>query len=125
MSLDVYLTGETKEERCICTGCGNEHTREEVEVFYDANITHNLGAMANEAGIYKACWRPEEIGITKSGQLIDPLRAGLELMESDPPRFKKHDDDNGWGTYEQFVPWVKGYLAACEEHPEANVMASR
>jgi len=33
---------------------------------YDANITHNLGAMAEAAGIYKHLWRPEEIGITKA-----------------------------------------------------------
>jgi hypothetical protein len=28
------------------------------EEMYSANITHNLGDMASEAGIYEALWRP-------------------------------------------------------------------
>lgn len=45
MSLDFYLQYEVD---------GNE-----VEVF-SANITHNLGPMADEANIYHALWRPED-----------------------------------------------------------------
>ena len=56
MSLDVslyrnylisYDEGKTLEPR-----------REEV---YGANITHNLGKMAAEAGIYEALWRPYQL----------------------------------------------------------------
>lgn len=125
MSLDVYLTGKTTEVPCACKECWNEYTRKDTESFYEANITHNLGAMAEEAGIYKHLWRPEEIGITKAAQLIEPLRAGLALMKSDPPRFEKHNAPNGWGLYEHFVPFVEKYLAACEEYPEADVSVSR
>jgi hypothetical protein len=92
---------------------------------FDANITHNLGEMAEEAGIYQHLWRPDEIGITKASQLIEPLRAGLALMRSDPARFKKHDASNGWGTYTNFVPWIAKYLAACEKYPNAEVSVSR
>ena len=92
---------------------------------YSGNFTHNAGAMAEAAGIYTAMWRPEEIGITHARQLIEPLRAGIALMESDPPRFKKHDAPNGWGTYEQFLPFAKEYLAACEAEPNARVSVSR
>lgn len=81
--------------------------------------------MANDAGIYHACWRPEEIGITKAAQLIEPLRAGIALMASDRPRFEKHNAENGWGTYEQFLPWLERYLAACESMPDADVQVSR
>jgi hypothetical protein len=95
-----------------------------VDVF-DADITHNLGAMAEEAGIYKCLWRPGELGITTAGQLIEPLRAGLTALRSDPTRFKVHDAGNGWGTYEQFVPWVEKYLAACEANPDAVIHVSR
>ncbi len=125
MSLDVYLTGKTSEVPCSCSCCQNEHTRKETEEFYSSNITHNLGEMAAEAGIYEACWRPEEIGITTAAQLIEPLRAGLVLMKSDPPRFEKHNAANGWGLYEHFVPWVEKYLAACEDYPTATVNVSR
>jgi len=149
MSLDVYLTtpelvkressgifvrenGVTKEisraewdernpgyEPCVAV-CA-----EETNEVYSANITHNLVAMAEEAGIYEHLWLPDEIGITKAAQLVEPLRAGLALMKADPPRFEKHNAKNGWGLYEHFVPWVENYLAACEKNPTADVSVSR
>jgi hypothetical protein len=96
----------------------------EVELF-SANITHNLNKMTQEAGIYEALWRPEEIGITTAGQLIGPLRHGLDLLRSDPARFIALNPSNGWGSYADFVPWVEGYLAACQAYPKAKVEASR
>ena len=88
-------------------------------------ITHNLGDMARAADIYQHLWRPEEIDITKAIQLVEPLRAGLALLKSDPERFEKFNSPNGWGMYEHFVPFVEKYLAACEENPDADVRASR
>ena len=64
-------------------------------------------------------------GITTARQLIEPLEKGLALLASDPSRFKKFDAKNNWWTYEQFVPWVKEYLAACREYPDALVSADR
>lgn len=107
MSLDVYLSAVRS------------------TTVYDSNITHNLTGMAAEAGIYKHLWRPDEIGITKAAQLIEPLRAGLELLRADPERFQKHNAPNGWGMYEHFVPFVEGYLKACEENTDADVSVSR
>lgn len=92
---------------------------------FEANITHNLGKMAENAGIYKYLWRPEEIGIKFAYQLIQPLEEGLALMKSDPERFKAFDADNGWGLYEHFVPWIEKYIDACNENPGATVDASR
>ena len=45
---------------------------------FTSNITHNLGKMAEAAGIYKHLWCPEEIGITKAKQLIQPLKKDLK-----------------------------------------------
>ena len=92
---------------------------------YDANITHNCNEMADAAGIYKHLWRPEEIGITHAAQLIEPLKAGLALMRSDPDRFRALEPENKWGTYDQFIPWVDRYLTACMESPDAEVSVSR
>lgn len=92
---------------------------------YWANITHNLNSMAKEAGIYMHLWRPDEIGITKAEQLIEPLTKGLALMKSDPERFEKHNSPNGWGLYEHFVPWIEKYLEACKEFPDAEINVSR
>ena len=94
-------------------------------VEFEANITHNLVEMADEAGVYMSVWRPEESGILKAGQLIPVLRKGIEMMEADPDRFRKFDSPNGWGTYDDFLPWLKKYLGACEEHPEASVESCR
>jgi hypothetical protein len=125
MSLDVYLTGDEREGECTCFDCGHKHTKTVADTLYECNITHNLGTMANEAGIYEHLWRPEEIGISKASQLIEPLDQGLELLRSDPKRFKRFDSPNGWGLYEHLVEFIAGYLRACREYPDANIRVSR
>jgi len=111
MSLDVWLTERVCEPQTVER--------------YEANITHNLGRMADEAGIYKFLWRPEELGITKAGELIVPLELGLELLKQAPDRFEKFNSPNGWGMYEHFVPFVEKYLEACKAHPESTIHTSR
>ena len=107
MSLDVYLTAVRPTE------------------VYSANITHNLNKMAEAAGIYEALWRPEEIGITQAGQLIEPLSIGLEKLKADPMYYSQFNAVNGWGTYENFVPFVEKYLEACQANPDAQVSVWR
>lgn len=92
---------------------------------YSRNITHNLNSMADAAGMYMHLWRPEEIGITKASELIEPLTAGLKLLRSDPDKFRAFDAPNGWGRYEDLVEFVADYLEACKEHPDAAVHACR
>jgi hypothetical protein len=96
----------------------------EVDVF-DNNITHNLGKMAKEAGIYEVLWRPEEIGIDKASDMIPFLEKGVETLKSDPERFKKFNPENRWGNYEGLLGFAVDTLAACKEHPDARVSASR
>jgi len=108
MSLDVYL-------KCEC--CQS--------TLYEANITHNLGDMARQAGIYHVVWRPEEVGITRAKQLIPPLQTALWLIKMYPDFFKQFNARNGWGLYKHFVPWLRKYLEACIQYPEALVEVSR
>jgi hypothetical protein len=61
----------------------------------------------------------------RAHDLIEPLEQGLGLLRSDPDRFRAFDAFNGWGTYDQFVPWVQRYLEACREWPDAEVNVSR
>lgn len=92
---------------------------------YSQNITHNLTEMADAAGIYKCLWRPEEVGITKAHQLIEPLEHGLRELIANPEKYKAYNPENGWGSYGGFVRFVTEYLAACKKHPEADVEVSR
>ena len=152
MSLDVYLEIATTVTRpkgsgifVRANGQNEEISREEwdarfpgrepialqpeddsCEVF-SANITHNLGAMAEAAGIYNALWRPETLleGELVRARHIAPLLAvGIDTMLESPSRFKSMDAKNGWGTYSDFVPWLQRLYAACKEHPEAIVQVS-
>lgn len=92
---------------------------------FSANITHNLGGMADVAGIYKALWRPEEIEITTAYQLVEPLTEGLTLLKGDPERFRVLNPANGWGSYEGLIEFVEKYLEACKQYPTASVSAWR
>ena len=120
MSLDVKLL----RERCISYDKGKTYTKDNEEV-YSANITHNLGEMARYAGIYKALWRPEEIGKVKASEIIDLLEKGLVDLKARPEYFKQFNSPNGWGMYEHFVPFVEEYLKACREYPDAFIEVSR
>lgn len=93
------------------------------EVF-SANITSNLGEMAAKAGIYKALWRPDEIGAEKAEDIIPILEKGIAKMKAAPNRFKKYDARNGWGTYDVFLPWVEKVLEACKENPTSDISVS-
>lgn len=115
MSLDVYLQID------VDVGAPELKTIE----LYEANITHNLGVMAEAAGIYKCLWRPEEIGIRYASQLIEPLEAGINQLNADPDKFKAFNASNGWGTYDNFLPWCKKYLEACQSYPKALVYVCR
>lgn len=108
MSLDVYLT--------------NPYSGEEV---YSSNITHNLNAMAEAAGIYDIVWRPEESGIEKASQVTERLLAGINSLLQDPEKYMKLEPSNKWGTYVQFIPWLINYYLACKLNPDAVVKVSR
>lgn len=81
--------------------------------------------MADKAGIYHACWRPEEIKASKAKHILPLLEKGYSDLESRPEYFKQFDSPNGWGIYDNFLPWVKEYLEACKEYPEATLWVSR
>ncbi len=88
------------------------------------NITHNLGSMAEEAGIYEVLWHPERSGIKTAGQLIEPLRTAIAEMQRAPDHFKQFDSPNGWGIYDDFLPCLLKLLAACADNPDAEISVS-
>ena len=121
MSLDIYFKGKEQTTQCHCGECGQPYTKAEREEYFSANITHNLGRMAQEAGIYEWLWGAEERGTKSAAELIEPLEKGLALLESDQPRFEKFNSPNGWGMYAHFVPFVREVLNAAKQYPHAHV----
>ena len=112
---------------------------------YSANITHNLGLMAQESGIYGALWRPhrliegynidennhkkeyvfEDMTTIYASFIIPYLERGLEKLKAEPEHYKTFDSENGWGLYIHFVPFVEKYLEACKKNPDAIIKISR
>lgn len=94
-------------------------------VVYDGNITHNLGTMANKAGIYYALWRPEEKGYKTAKDILPLLEKGLKKLKDRPEYFEQFNAENGWGLYKHFVPFVEEIYNACEEYPNAKISVYR
>jgi hypothetical protein len=115
MSLDFDLV------MYVDTG-GKEPVRFEL---FSANITHNLTDMAEAVNLYDVLWRPNENGFTWAHQIIDRLIFGIAELRSDPEKYSKYNASNGWGKYENFVPFCEKILAACQEHPKATIEVSR
>jgi len=140
MSLDVYLN----RKRYLSYDAGKTYTEDDEQVYW-ANITHNLGEMAREAGVYEALWRPhrlkenynipendhnaeykfEEENTTIAKDIISIIEKGLADLKARPEYFEAFNSPNGWGMYEDFVPFLEKYLEACKEYPNALVEVSR
>jgi hypothetical protein len=140
MSLDVSLN----RKKWVSYDEGKTHTEEREELYW-ANITHNLGEMADKAGIYEALWRPhrlkegynipekdhetewkfEEENPSTAKDIIPLLEKGLADLKERPEYFEQFNSPNGWGTYKYFVPFVENYLKACKEYPDAIISVDR
>jgi hypothetical protein len=46
-------------------------------------------------------------------------------MKARPKHYEKFNSSNGWGMYENFVPWIERYLEALKEYPESFVECDR
>lgn len=89
------------------------------------NITHNLSTMADQAGLYRVLWRPDETGIETAREAEPHIAMGLARLESDPDHFAQWNPVNGWGSYELLVDFAKSALAACRAFPDAKIRACR
>ena len=108
MSLDIGLQIE------VDTGGAAPHT---VELF-ETNITHNLWSMWLKAGVYDALYMSEGM---KASEVLPVLQAGYDRMLADPPTYEALNAPNGWGTYEQAMPWLKRLIDGFSQHPKGKV----
>lgn len=77
--------------------------------------------MATRAGV-DMIWNLEWTAIHLSGDLIKPLEDGIADMVLNPDKYQPLSASNGWGTYEQFIPWLQKLLEACRQCPNAEIV---
>lgn len=98
---------------------------------YSANITHNLTKMAsavvfdNQLTLYQILWRPEEVGMYFARDITEWLDKGYQILVSDPHYYKTYNPENGWGSYDGLVQFVREYRNACHDNPDAELSVCR
>ena len=106
---------------------------------YEANITHNLGEMAeavicfslrnnhdvldnNEITLYHILWH----GSGQSAKVIAPmLEVGLKELIENEVELCEYIPKNGWGTYAGLIKFTQELLFACKEFPETTLWCHR
>ena len=146
MSLDVYIKyREPKNANYFLdhpyTYSGLSDADKEnygIETEWSANITHNLGNMAEhipvrlengvETTLYYICWRPEEIRPAinvNTDTILEGLLQGINYMLLHRKELLKYESPNGWGTYAGFMKFLLNYKQACEDNPDCEIEVSR
>ena len=98
---------------------------------YSGNVTHNLGKMAAAVNVgvnltlYDVLWRPEEHGIFQARTIVDYLYTGWRELSRHPEKYRKYNPENGWGSYEGLVDFVRVYHSNCMENLDAKIEVSR
>ena len=81
----------------------------------------DVSSFVDSGGVVVCCG----FSISLAPKLILPLEIGVAKMELNPDKYREYDSQNGWGTYEDFVPWVEKYIAACKKYPDAKINISK
>lgn len=113
MSYDVYLQIHTGKEDHTVVDCGN--------------YTGNVGNMYREA--FPANPMGQRPGIhyihsIKADMASGLLQMAISAMVDSPAIYKAMNPDNGWGSYEGALQFLKDILQACEDHPACTVYLS-
>lgn len=91
------------------------------DVFSD-NITGNVEPMWREAGCHDALYKSKG---KAAYEVLDELKAGLSLMESEPERFKALNPSNGWGDYDGALEWLRRLICVFELYPDGKIWSSK
>jgi len=92
------------------------------EYLADMNITHNLTPMWKKAGIYDALYNSAEF---EAQEILPILIDGLADMVMNKEEYEKLNSPNGWGLYENAVPWLIELIQKCKDYPDSVIEISR
>jgi hypothetical protein len=122
MSLWFYLEGPAQTVDCECERFGHSHKATKQDSSFDRNITHNLHAMFNEAGVGDILWHGDG---QVAGDVLPKLEAARVLMQKEPTRFEAFNAKNGWGMYEHALSFLNDVIRGCENNPTHTIRCSR
>lgn len=88
------------------------------EYVFSGNMTHNVTNMWAEAGVYSALY---ETNGMSAFTITNILAHGICDMMFYPEKYKAMDSPNGWGLYENALPFLTEIYKACLEYPEAKI----
>ena len=146
MSLDVYINYKEKKQANYFLDhpyIYDDLTEGDKSAFHEeehwsANITHNLGNMANhipvwlgngvKTTLYYICWRPEEIRPAikvNTDTILAGLIQGINYMLLYRKELLQYESPNGWGTYNGFMKFLLNYKQACEDNTDCEIEVSR
>lgn len=108
---------------------------------WSANITHEMGEMAQhipvyykftdneeyENDLYHLVWRPEEVGFgcNNTDIVAQALQSGISYMVAHRDELLQYNPSNGWGDYDSFLIWLIKYWKACLDNPDCKIEVDR
>ena len=92
------------------------------EYVVEQNITHNLNHMWKKADIYDALYNSEGC---EAQEILPILIDGLADMVANKEEYEKLNSPNGWGVYENAVPWLIELIQGCKDYPDSVIEVSR
>lgn len=111
MSYDISL------HAYVTTG-GPELT--EVCVTEVGNYTSNVSPMWAEALGH----RLRDLHGRRAGDVLDALRVAVTAMETNPDEYRALNPENGWGSYDGALSYLRDLRDACAMHPNAQIYIS-
>lgn len=86
------------------------------------NITANVNCMLNSA--YRAdCWQTLLQQLSPRVAAVLTMGAIIRMVEN-PSVFRQFDATNGWGTYDQVLPWLVSLKEGLLQNLEADISCS-
>ncbi len=86
---------------------------------FDTNITHNLRPMFSRAfGVENY---EDVLAFKKGGEVLHLIDAAIMNMIISPDEYQEFNASNGWGTYEQALPWLIKLRQGIANNPGAEI----
>lgn len=92
---------------------------EDKEVVEIGNYTYNCANMFRVASeVDKSLSDLHNMSCVEAEPIISKA---VENMQKDPVKYKAMNPENGWGSYETFLPYVESLLKECRANPSCKI----